>query len=514
MPKIAKDRIEENQRRIEAAALKLFTKQGFHGTNIREIAEKIGVSTGTIYTYYPSKEAIFESLVRGYHSRVEAWRRQACAKLKSPLSPDDLTVLAAEIRALLARDPEYMLLLYIDVVEFQNQHFVETFRDVPEQFRRMLGPALRRTGRQSGWRGEDPAFVLASVYLYFFTHFGIETLYQGKRHLGVSDQQAAERFARLFLRGLWSSTENAGPRGRATEKLSKRQIEVLHQPARDQINLMRLLSGRLWSSPPDLPAHAQGRSEPMLFVPKIARSRIDQNQLRIEAAALDLFTKQGFHSTKMREIAEKAEVSSGSIYTYYPSKEALFESLVKNYRSCMRGFRERVFRALEDPFSKNDLRLLASAVRSMVYHDAEYQLLTFIDIIEFRNQHFADTFYKMPEQFRRHLGPALNKVRKQRGWCGEDPAFALAAIYLYFFTYFVVERLMHRGKQHLGGSDEQVIERFIDLLSHGMWSGASEATAKSAPKQKVTPHVRNLMAQDRGEQPALSMASSSNGMTK
>jgi AcrR family transcriptional regulator len=448
VPKIAKDRIEENQRRIEAAALNLFTKQGFHGTNIREIAEKIGVSTGTIYTYYPSKEAIFESLVRGYRSRVDAWRRQACAKLKNPLAPDDLTALAAEIRTLLAGDPEYMLLLYIDVVEFQNQHFAETFRDVPEQFRRLLGPALRKTGRQSDWRGEDPALVLASVYLYFFTHAGIETLYQSKRHLGVPDDQAAERFAHLLSRGLWSSTANAGSRARATEKLTKRQIEALHQPARDQINLMRLLSGRLW------------------------------------------------------------------IYTYYPSKEALFESLVKNYRSSMRGFRERVFRALEDPFSKSDLRLLAAAVRSMVYHDAEYQLLTFIDIIEFRNQHFADTFYKMPEPFRRHLGPALKKVKRQKGWCGEDPAFALAAIYLYFFTYFVVERLMHQGNQHLGVSDEEVIERFIDLLSHGMWSEASEATAHSAPRQKIKIHVRDVMAQGRSEQPALSMASSRNGVTK
>src|SRR5260370_19695191 len=497
-----------------AAALKLFTKQGFHGTNIREIAEKIGVSTGTIYTYYPSKEAIFESLVRGYRSRVDAWRRQACAKLNSTLSAGNLTARAAEIRALLAGDPEYMLLLYIDVVEFQNQHCAQTFGDVPEQFRRLLGPALRKTERQNGWRGEDPAFVLASAYLYFFTHAGIETLYQGKRHLGVSHEQAADRFARLLSRGLWSSTPNAGPRGRPTEKLTKRQIEVLHKPARDQVNLMRLLSGRLWSSPPDAPANAQGKSEPMLFVPKIARSRIDQNQLRIEAAALDLFTKQGFHSTKMREIAEKAEVSSGSIYTYYPSKEALFESLVKNYRSCMRALRERVLLALEDPFSKDDLRLLALAVRSMVYHDAEYQLLTFIDIIEFRNQHFADTFYRMPEQFRRHLGPALNRVKKQKGWCGEDPAFALAAIYLYFFTYFVVERLMQRGNQHLGVSDEQAIERFIDLLSHGMWSAASEATVKSPPRREIKVHVRNLMLEDRSEQPALSMVSSGNGVTK
>ncbi len=518
MPKIAKVRIEENQRRIEAAALRMFTRQGFHGTNIREIAEQAGVSTGAIYTYYPSKEAIFASLVESYRSRVDDWRRRACARLENPLSRNGLKTLAAEIRALLSDDPEYLLLIYIDVVEFQNQHFAETFHDVPQQFRRLLGPALRGVRQRGGWSGQDPAFVLASIYLYFFTYAGIEKLYRGNHHLGVCDEQAAERFADLLSHGLWISLPgNSGNhRTKGAEGLSNKRIQAIQKPARDRIDLMRLLSGRLWSSPPDVPSDdARAKTEPMLFVPHIARGRIDQNQLRIEAAALDLFTKQGFHSTRMREIAEKAEVSSGSIYTYYPSKEALFESLVKNYRSCMRSFRERVLRALEDPFSKDDLRLLALAVRSMVYHDAEYQLLTFIDIIEFRNQHFADTFYKMPEQFRRVMGPVLNKVKKQKGWCGEDPAFALAAIYLYFFTYFTVERLMQQGNQHLGVADEQAIERFIDVLSHGMWNQAADSAARDTPARgRARAALRDMLEESRKEPSPVAVVSSGNGFTK
>ena len=496
MPKIAKGRIEENQRRIMDAALKLFTTQGFHVTNIREIAERVGVSTGAIYTYYSGKEAIFESLVRSYRARTDQWLKQVCASLESPLSHCDLKKMAAEVRSMLYRDPEYLLLIYIDVVEFQNQHFTETFRNVPEQFRRLLGPALRKTRHDAGWRGEDPAVVLASVYLYFFTYASVEKLYHGNRHLGVSDEQAAERFIKLLCWGLWSGKRETGlenQEGNVAETRGKRQIEALQQPVRDRIDLMRLLSGRLWSSPPDIPlGDSQAKAEPMLFVPKISRTRIDQNQLRIEAAALELFTRQGFHSTRMREIAEKAEISSGSIYNYYPSKESLFTSLVKNYRSCMRGFRGRVLRALEEPFSKDGIRLLAMAVRSMVYHDAEYQLLTFIDIIEFQNRHFADTFYKMPEQFRRIMGPVLNQVRKQKGWCGEDPAFALAAIYLYLFTYFTVERLMQRGNQHLGIPDNQAIERFIDVFAHGLWNtGTSLAADRPRSKSRADLNAAN-----------------------
>jgi len=513
VPKIAKDRIEENQRRIMAAALKLFTKQGFHGTNIREIAEKVGVSTGAIYTYFPSKEAIFEGLVRSYRAHKDNWLRQTCATLRSPLAKDDLKRLAAEVRSLLYGDPEYLLLIYIDVVEFQNQHFAETFHDVPEQFRRLMGPVLRKARQDDSWRGEDPAFVLASVYLHFFSYASIEKLYHGNRHLGVSDEEAAERFVNLLCCGLWNSgldTGSGSGREGVEENHTKRQIEILHQSVRDRIDLMRLLSGRLWSAPPDVPSgDSQAKAEPMLFVPKISRTGIDQNELRIEAAALELFTRQGFHSTRMREIADKAEVSSGSIYTYYPSKEALFASLVKNYRSCMRSFRGRVLRALEDPFSKDGLRLLAFAVRSMVYHDAEYQLLTFIDIIEFRNQHFADTFYKMPEQFRHIMGPVLSKVKKQKGWCGEDPAFALTAIYLYFFTYFTVERLMQQGKQHLGVPDNQAIERFISFLSHGLWRSET-----SSGKSRSSASVPDLDMENRKERVPLAVAASGNGITK
>src|SRR5215813_13689654 len=102
-------------------------------------------------------------------------------------------------------------------------------------------------------------------------------------------------------------------------------------------------------------------------------------------AALKLFTTQGFHVTNIREIAERAGVSQGAIYTYYSGKEAIFEGLVRAYRRCINKFMERVVRSLEDPFSRDDMRLFAAAVRSTVYDDPPYWLLLYIDVIEFKN---------------------------------------------------------------------------------------------------------------------------------
>ena len=102
----------------------------------------------------------------------------------------------------------------------------------------------------------------------------------------------------------------------------------------------------------------------------------------------------------------------------------------------------------------------------------------FIDVVEFKNQHFADLFRDLPARFRHLLGPVLDTVTTRPGWCGLDPAFALATIYFFFFNYFVIEGHM-RGNQHLGASDDEAIERLIDLFSAGLWTAAADAASTS-----------------------------------
>ncbi len=53
---------------------------------------------------------------------------------------------------------------------------------------------------------------------------------------------------------------------------------------------------------------------------------------RILTAALDLFRRQGFDSTTMRDIARGAEVATGAAYYYYPSKDAIVLDFYR--RSC------------------------------------------------------------------------------------------------------------------------------------------------------------------------------------
>jgi len=46
------------------AALALFVEKGFAATRSEEVARQAGVSKGTLYLYYPSKEELFKAVVR------------------------------------------------------------------------------------------------------------------------------------------------------------------------------------------------------------------------------------------------------------------------------------------------------------------------------------------------------------------------------------------------------------------------------------------------------------------
>ena len=46
------------------AALELFMEKGFAATRVEDIAGRAGVSKGTVYLYFPSKDALLEGLVR------------------------------------------------------------------------------------------------------------------------------------------------------------------------------------------------------------------------------------------------------------------------------------------------------------------------------------------------------------------------------------------------------------------------------------------------------------------
>lgn len=52
---------EERRKQILGAALTVFSGKGFHATNVSDVAAEAGVSQGTIYWFFESKEDLFQA---------------------------------------------------------------------------------------------------------------------------------------------------------------------------------------------------------------------------------------------------------------------------------------------------------------------------------------------------------------------------------------------------------------------------------------------------------------------
>jgi AcrR family transcriptional regulator len=62
---------EETRANILSTASRLFAKHGYEATGVAEICQQAGISKGAFYHHFPSKQAIFLTLLEDWLSRLE-----------------------------------------------------------------------------------------------------------------------------------------------------------------------------------------------------------------------------------------------------------------------------------------------------------------------------------------------------------------------------------------------------------------------------------------------------------
>jgi AcrR family transcriptional regulator len=121
-------RKEARPAELLAAALESFVARGFAATRMEDIARRAGVSKGTVYLYYPSKQAIFEALVR--ESLVPGLERAEGLMARAPASAAARLRLVVSALGEILADPRRAAIPKLVVAEAGN------FPDMARFYRR------------------------------------------------------------------------------------------------------------------------------------------------------------------------------------------------------------------------------------------------------------------------------------------------------------------------------------------------------------------------------------------
>lgn len=84
--------------------------------------------------------------------------------------------------------------------------------------------------------------------------------------------------------------------------------------------------------------------------PKVTSQHREEIRGRILQSAIECFSKNGFDRTRMDEISLSADVSKGTLYNYFKSKEDLFHALCDDSLELLKIQLDKLFIS-----SKNDL---------------------------------------------------------------------------------------------------------------------------------------------------------------
>ena len=207
-------RAEARPDEVLDAALELFIEKGFASTRVEDIAKRAGLSKGTVYLYFPSKEALLEGLVR----RAILPIADSALMTLHDYEGDPRVVLSMVLTMLAGRfgDPKVMAmpkLIFREAMGFPG--LAEMYRrEVLDRVLPAVEGLLRRGIEQGYLRQVDPSLTIRSIIGPLMLHVAMAEIFGITPEGGLHMEKLVENHLSILFDGLsappsakqWSSS--------------------------------------------------------------------------------------------------------------------------------------------------------------------------------------------------------------------------------------------------------------------------------------------------------------------
>jgi AcrR family transcriptional regulator len=172
-------------------------EQGFTAASMRQIAQRAGLALGGIYNHYAGKEEIFRAIILDRHPFKRILPLVLNARGKTP--EEFIRNAAQALVEGLGRSPEFMKLMFIEIVEFDSQHISLIVREITPQ---LLPVFERLVKHHKSLRSIHPAVLLRSFLGMFFSYYVTDLFIQGSALAKLMPRNSFDIFVDIYLHGV------------------------------------------------------------------------------------------------------------------------------------------------------------------------------------------------------------------------------------------------------------------------------------------------------------------------
>jgi AcrR family transcriptional regulator len=184
---------------IITAAHKLFLEHGYHGTSMRQIATSSGSALGGIYNHFDSKEQIFAAVLDTYHPYHEIL--PILHNAQGETVEDFVRDAADSMLSSLERRPDFLNLMFIEIVEFDQKHLPDMFDHFFPEIMNLVESFAEREGKI---RSIPLPIVIRAFIGMTFAYYLSEKILKSYMPLALKED-AREYLIDIFLHGIIAS---------------------------------------------------------------------------------------------------------------------------------------------------------------------------------------------------------------------------------------------------------------------------------------------------------------------
>jgi len=202
-------RPEERPTEILEAALLVFGERGYAGTRLEDVARQAGVSKGTVYLYFDSKEALFKAMVRNkvgtaitqfretvrqHTGSSEALLRQIIEMLWRGMRDEGKARLSRLVHSEITNFPELARFYFAEVV-------------IPA--REIVSQVISRGIRDGEFVPVNPDLIGRTICVALVQWAGNQRFLKQFDNVAFSDAEVFDGVSELMLRGLKTGASGA-----------------------------------------------------------------------------------------------------------------------------------------------------------------------------------------------------------------------------------------------------------------------------------------------------------------